>query len=239
MPSMALSCLGNLISLLLPLGCVSRRTGVSGLARRFLELVTHSLAALEGCLPHADPEDQSMSWDLLGSSAPDSRWSNASSSMSASACCRSSTCMQIAGSEERWLQAINDSFAGNMDVNQVVKLFDCKNHPDHLNGMKSKATLIGEFMDTVTGDELTWPAFQRYYRSVAACVTESQFHQMVHTVCSPHATCQPHAQLASSRTAISHWPELFSEDEIQQTIDWYPEMCSPDANLQAQASASL
>lgn len=142
--------------------------------------------------------------------------------------------MPIPRSEERRLQTINDSVAGNMDVNEVVKLFDCKNHPDHLCGRKSKATLIGEFMDTVTGDELTWPAFQRYYRSVAACVTESQFDQMVRRLFS---TCRHAGTFREVTSTINCLSGLLAGGKSQQIVSGYLEMCRSDAKLQAQASA--
>jgi hypothetical protein len=75
---------------------------------------------------------------------------------------------------------LNDTFKGNLDTTSVSRLLDCKNHPDHLCGMKSKSTLAREFLDVVaTSDEVMWPAFAGYHRSVAACTTDSQFDAMV------------------------------------------------------------
>lgn len=73
-----------------------------------------------------------------------------------------------------------------MDVNEAVKLFDCKTHPDHLAGSKSKAALICDFVDAIGGNQVTWPEFQRYYRAVAACVSTEDFERLVRPAC-PHA----------------------------------------------------
>ena len=77
------------------------------------------------------------------------------------------------------VQAIRGALGGSMDVSEALKLFDCKTHPDHLGGARSKAALIGDFVDAIGGNELTWPEFQRYYRAVAACVSPEDFEQMV------------------------------------------------------------
>jgi hypothetical protein len=77
------------------------------------------------------------------------------------------------------VQAIRNSLNGNLDINEAIKLFDCKNHPDYISGLKSKSTLIADFMVVMGGNEIGWPEFQRYYRAVSACVSPRDFEQMV------------------------------------------------------------
>ena len=84
------------------------------------------------------------------------------------------------------MQTVSDTIGGNLDLNDVARLFDCKNHPDHLSGLKSKATLVREFMDAISCDEVLAARFANYHRSVAACTTESQFDAMVRLSALPH-----------------------------------------------------
>lgn len=95
------------------------------------------------------------------------------------------------------MQAVAETFDNNLDVGDVTRLLDTKNHPDHLSGLKSKAALLREFREAMASDEVMWPAFAAYHRSVAACVTDSQFDLMVRSKllilgvlrdCSAHST---------------------------------------------------
>jgi hypothetical protein len=84
----------------------------------------------------------------------------------------------------RSLQVVSDTFQGNTDTRAVSRLYDARSHPDHLCGMKSRSQIAREFVDAVAAggcDEVLWPRFAAYHRSVAACTTESQFHASVRT----------------------------------------------------------
>lgn len=77
------------------------------------------------------------------------------------------------------MQAVLETFEQNMDTAEVMRLLDTKNHPDHLSGLKSKAALLRDFRDAMASDEVMWPAFAAYHRSVAACLPDGQFDLMV------------------------------------------------------------
>lgn len=77
------------------------------------------------------------------------------------------------------LQNIREHLDGNMDIRHVLQVLDFKNHPDHLSGRKSKATLFSEFSDLVAANSVSWQAFQLYFRGLSTCVSDSDLAQLV------------------------------------------------------------
>ena len=77
------------------------------------------------------------------------------------------------------MQTLRKQLDGDLDIRAVLQMLDFKNHPDHLSGRKSKATLFGEFSDLIASNAVSWQAFQLYCRGIATCTNESDFMRLV------------------------------------------------------------
>lgn len=77
------------------------------------------------------------------------------------------------------MQMLDTHKNGQLPLDDIMRAFDTKHHPDYLSGRKSKATISREFMDQFPADHISWQQFQDYYRCVSICSDDHAFESLV------------------------------------------------------------
>lgn len=72
---------------------------------------------------------------------------------------------------------------GQVDMQDIVARYDCSQHPDVLNGTKTKFQVLREFMDVFDGGEkdgvITPLEFAQYYSAVSANIDDDDYFELM------------------------------------------------------------